>query len=222
MKKQKLRKKIYILDDHPLIREGLSKLINQEDDMSVTGMAAEGSIALEDLSRMNPDIIIVDLSLKDINGLDFIKAVRTRYPQINTMVLSMHDENIYAERALKAGARGYIMKQEAAETVIDGIRSIVTGNIYVSEKIKSVLLDRIAGNLQRATGILPQECLTNRELEVFQLIGQGLATREIAQRLGLSTKTVEAHREHIKEKLHLNNGNELILTAIRWQEEQMR
>jgi len=217
----KTRKKfrVVVVDDHPIIRRGLADLINQEDDLEVCAEATDAHQALEMIASLKPDIAVVDISLKEINGIELIKHIKTRHPKLPTLVLSMHDETLYAERALRAGARGYVMKQEPPETVISSIRKVLAGEIYVSEKMSSRLIARMADGRANGTGS-PLEHLSDRELEVFQLIGQGLRTRQIAERLCLSIKTIESYREHIKDKLDLENSTELFQHALQWVQSQ--
>jgi DNA-binding NarL/FixJ family response regulator len=213
MKKGKI--KVYLIDDHALILEGLKKLVELEDDIAICGSSIDPSKAIREIERSGPDVAVVDISLKDMNGIDLVKTIRGRFPSVKLLVLSMHDENIYAERALKSGALGYVMKHAASDAVVDAIRTVSRGEVYLSEQMKKKLLGRIAKHpVDR--GILPEECLSDREIEIFQMIGEGLPTREVARRLGVSAKTVEAHREHIKEKLDIRSANELVLYAVNW------
>ena len=209
--------RIFIVDDHPVLREGLSLRINRQVDLTVCGEADNPGQALKAIGTSKPDLALVDLSLKDGSGLDLIKNLKQRHPKLLTLVLSMHEEDLYAERALRAGARGYIMKHEATENVIVAIRRVLSGKVYLSEKISSRLLDvAFAGKLDPKAPLINQ--LTDRELEVFELLGEGLGSREISLHLHLSIKTIEAYREHIKEKLRLKNSRELIHQAILWKE----
>ena len=206
--------KIMLVDDHPVMREGLAQLINHEPDLSVCGQYEDAAQAFEAISSLSPDLAIVDLSLKGSSGLELIKNIRASHPKIRILVLSMHDESLYAERVLRAGAGGYIMKQEASEKVLDAVRQVLRGTVYVSEKMGAKLMHQLVGGKpSQATSAL--ERLSDRELEVFGLIGQGKGTRQIAQHLHLSVKTIESHRAHIKEKLNLKDANELVHTAIR-------
>ncbi len=207
---------VLIIDDHPVVREGLKNIINSETDLFVCGEYGDGYLALENIKQTKTDVIILDISLKDISGLDLIPIIRKKYPKVPILILSMHDEDIYAKRVLKAGAQGYIMKIEAQEKLISAIRKVTGGDIYVSDNIvKNILLQSI--NPKKInTNILSIDCLTNRELEVFKLIGQGNSTRKIAEKLLLSIKTIETYKEHIKEKMNLNNATELIQAAVLW------
>jgi DNA-binding NarL/FixJ family response regulator len=206
---------ILLIDDHPIVRQGLSQLINQEPDLHVNAEAASAREALEALEKAIPDIAIVDVSLDDRSGIELIKDLRARDPNLPILALSMHDEALYAERALRAGAKGYIMKQEATEKVMGAIRKVLAGQIYVSERMASRLLDQFV-NTKPGEEESPLGRLSDRELEIFSMIGRGLGTREIANKLYLSIKTVEAHREHIKEKLKLRSGTELMRMAVQY------
>lgn len=206
---------IFIIDDHPIVRKGLTELINQEEDVRVCGEAADGPSALELLKTKKPDIILVDLSLKGMSGLDLIEQINQRYSKIPILVLSMLDESLYAERALHAGARGYVMKQEGTEKLLASIRQVLKGEICVSDDVSSKMLLRLS-TPRNTRSKNPIENFSNRELEVFQLIGEGLSTRTIAEKLCLSIKTVETYREHIKEKLNLTKAPELIRQAVQW------
>lgn len=209
------RKRILLVDDHPLMREGLAQLINGQDDLVVCGEAGDRAAAIEAVDTGRPDLAIVDLSLKEQSGMELIKDLRARAPEVVILVLSMHDESVYAERALRAGARGYIMKREASERVLDAIRRALAGDVVVSEQIMSGILNNLSGRMDtgRAAAIAP---LSDRELEILTLIGNGYGVREIGRMLGISAKTVEAHRANMKEKLKLSSGGALLQFAIRW------
>lgn len=209
------KKTVFVVDDHPIVRQGLALLINQETDLTVCGEAEEMHAALSAIQAVRPDILIVDISLNGPDGLELLKNIRLGAPRLPVLILSMHDESIYAERALRAGANGYIMKQEATEKVLVALRRILSGEIYVS--------DRIANSMLRhyVRGVNPSEHssisdLTDRELEVFRLIGEGHGTRQIAETLHLSVKTVESYQAHIKEKLSLRSARELVQHAVQW------
>jgi DNA-binding NarL/FixJ family response regulator len=207
------KRSILLIDDHPIVRQGLAQLINQEPDLHVSSEAASAREALEMLEKEMPDIAIVDISLDDRSGIELIKDLRARNENLPVLVLSMHDEALYAERALRAGAKGYIMKQEATEKVMTAIRKALEGQIYVSERMAARLLDQFV-SAKPGEEESPLGRLSDRELEIFSMIGRGLGTREIANKLFLSIKTVEAHREHIKEKLKLRSGTELMRMAV--------
>lgn len=209
------KKRIYVVDDHPIVRQGLALLINQEKDLMVCGEAEETHVALQALAALKPDLLIVDISLNGPDGLDLLKAIRARDSGMPVLMLSMHDEAIYAERALRAGANGYIMKQEATEMVLVAVRRILNHEIYVSENVANKMLRQYITGVPSAQES-PIAGLSDRELEVFRLIGEGHGTRQIAEELHLSVKTVESYQAHIKEKLSLRNARELVQLAIRW------
>jgi DNA-binding NarL/FixJ family response regulator len=213
--KQPRRSTVFVVDDHSIVRQGLEQLINQEDDLVVCGKAENMQGALEGIKKSMPDVALVDLSLDDDSGLELIKAIRARYPKVAVLVLSMHDETFYAERVLRAGAKGYIMKRQATELILEAIRRILSGEVYLSDTMSAKVLRKVAEGKPDAIGS-PVERLSDRELEVFQLIGIGLGTRHIADRLSRSVKTVEAYREHIKQKLDLKDATELVQAAIQW------
>jgi|SRR5581483_6159497 len=208
---------VMLLDDHPVMREGLAQLINHEPDLQVCGQFEDAAPAFEAVPKLNPDVAIIDLSLKGSSGLELVKNIKANYPKIPLLVLSMHDESLYAERALRAGASGYIMKAEATEAVLGAIRQVLGGGIYLSQKMSSKLMHQLASGRPGGAGSL-MERLSDRELEVFSLIGQGRGTRQIAEQLHLSVKTIESHRAHIKEKLNLKNATELVHRAIQMRE----
>ena len=209
------RARILLVDDHPIVLRGLSLLINQESDIMVCGEAIDAESALKALGALQPDLVIVDISLKGINGLELIKNAKAQYAELPMLVLSMHNESLYAERALRAGATGYIMKEEVTEKLVLAIRRVLKGEIYLSEKMSTKLLSRLVkGPLEKNSATL--ERLTDRELQVFQLIGQGYSARQIADQLHRSVKTIESHRERIKEKLKLGNTTELVQHAFHW------
>jgi DNA-binding NarL/FixJ family response regulator len=209
------RTTIVIVDDHPLIRKGLSELINQEKDLVVCGQAEDAHEAMQVIKTLQPDIVVVDISLKETSGIELIKDIKTQYPSLPVLALSMHDESLYAERALRAGAKGYIMKAEATEKVITGIRTVLSGELYVSERMSAKMVRKLVGGGPE-TGASPIDHLSDRELEVFLSIGRGQGTRQIAEKLHLSIKTIETYRAHIKEKLNLADAAELLQYAIRW------
>ncbi len=209
------KKKILIVEDHPIFRWGLSELINQEPDLTVCGEATDAAGVWKAIAQLNPDLIIADITLENTDGIDLTQAVTRRYKTIPVLILSMHDQFLYAERALHAGARGYIMKQEAMESVVTAIRQVLAGKIYLNDQVKDQILVNLADRPAGA-GRAPMDRLTNRELEVFRMIGSGFSSREIASRLHLSIKTIGTYRERIKEKLNLKNANELVLHAVHW------
>ena len=204
---------ILIVDDHPIVRQGLKMLINQSGDLEVRGEAETMESALALLAELQPDIAIIDISLKGANGIELIEAMQERFSAIPALVLSMHDEWLYAEKALRAGARGYVMKQEATDCVVTAIRRVLRGEIYVSQKIADRLLHRFASRGNRDAPS-PLENLTKRECQTLEMLGHGLSTKQIAEQLRLSVKTVETYRENIKKKLNLENSSELVRYAI--------
>jgi DNA-binding NarL/FixJ family response regulator len=211
----KRKRKIFIVDDHPIVRRGLSQMINQETDLTVCGEADSAQHALEFLKKFQPDLMIVDISLQGIDGIELIKIIKARYGNLPVLVVSMHDESLFAERALRVGARGYIMKQEAIEKMMEAIRRVLQGELYISEGVSANIVKRfINGKAESTQSAI--EVLSDRELEVFQLIGQGVGTRQIADNLNVSIKTVESYRANIKEKLKLKNATELMKHAVHW------
>lgn len=211
------KRRVLLVDDHPVLCEGLAQRINEEPDLEVCGQARDAHAALEAIEKLRPDIAIVDISLGEGNGVELVKDVKVRHPDLPTLVLSMHDEALYAERSLHAGAKGYVMKQEQTAVLLHAIRQVLLGQVYLSEKVKNAIVNRMGGNAPEGKITSVAQKLSDRELEVFQLIGDGYATHEIARRLHLSTKTVASHREHIKLKLNLKTGEELARFAIHWQ-----
>lgn len=207
--------RILIVDDHPLLRKGVAQLINTEKDMVVCGEAEDAHKALAAIGTTKCDVAIIDISLGGTSGIELLKNIKVRYPKLLVLVLSMHDESVYAQRALRAGAAGYIMKQEATEKVLVALRKILNGEVYLSERLGNKMLNTLVGGRTSLNGS-PIEELSDRELEVFGLIGQGHGTRPIAEKLHLSVKTIESHRAHIKEKLNLKNATELVHHAIQW------
>jgi DNA-binding NarL/FixJ family response regulator len=210
---------IFLVDDHPLVRESLANLINQQPELAVCGEAESVKQTLDYLAKASPDLAIIDLSLKDSSGLDLIKAMKASHPQIGMIVLSMHDERHYAERAIRAGARGYVMKRETTKKIITAIHQVLSGRLGVSEEVAALFAEKFLDNNSR-TGT-PVEELSDRELEVFRLLGEGLDTRSVATRLQISIKTVQAYCARIKDKLNLANATELLREAIRWNESEI-
>lgn len=209
------RKRILIVEDHPVFRFGLAELVNATEDLRVCGEAADIPEALEVLSRATPDVAIVDLSLNGRNGIELIKEMRSRGLDVPVLVVSMYDEALYAERAVAAGALGYIMKLEASESIVKAIRAVLDGRLYLSDKLMSQLAAKMVGKGARAAS-MPIERLTDRELEILGLIAEGFTTGEIAKKLSLSVKTIGAHREHIKDKLNLKTASELVVFSLEW------
>jgi DNA-binding NarL/FixJ family response regulator len=210
---------VLLVDDHPLVREGLVNLIGQQADLQICGEAGNEPQALEIIRTVQPHVAIVDISLENGSGIELIKSIKAMFPAVLVLVLSMHDESLYAERALRAGARGYVMKREATKKVIQAIRCVLAGQLYVSDKITARMAEKFVEGRPAATAS-PIEQLSNRELEVFQLLGLGHSTRQIADHLHVGFKTVQAYCARIKEKLKLANATELLREAIRWYESQ--
>jgi DNA-binding NarL/FixJ family response regulator len=213
------RTKVLIVDDHPMMRQGLAQLINNEPDLVACCEAESAQQALEAITIGQPELALVDISLPDKHGLELIKDLQVMHPSLPILVVSMHDESLYAERVLRAGGRGYIMKQEGGKKMMEAIRTVLRGQIYVSEQMSAKILEIFSGR-RPENSRSPIEKLTDREFEVFQLIGQGKGTRQIAEALHLSVKTVEVHRLHIKEKLNLDDAPSLVRYAVRWVETQ--
>jgi DNA-binding NarL/FixJ family response regulator len=206
--------KIFLVDDHPIVRQGLALFIEREPDLTVCGEAEDATSALQAIRESTPDFVILDISLDGRDGLELLKTLRAGHPNLPVLVLSMHDESVYAERSLRAGANGYIMKQEAADKVITAIRQILGGDVYLSDRLtKRMLQQFVNGSISPRD---PLAKLSDRELEVFRLIGAGHGTRQIADELHVSTKTVESYQAHIKEKLALRNARELVQHAVEW------
>ncbi len=211
--------RIYLVDDHPLVRESLTNLIDQQPDMAVCGEADEAGRAMLGIAARQPDIAIMDISLKGSSGLELIKQVKARLPRVGIIVLSMHDEKLYAERCIRAGARGYVMKGESTKRIIVAIRQVLDGKLCLSESISAVLAEKFIGKNSLGSET-PLEDLSDRELEVFNLLGRGLETRQVADSLNVSIKTVQAYCARIKHKLRLSTATELMREAIRWHEQQ--
>ncbi len=207
---------IIIVDDHPLMRKGLALTLDAEIDLDVVGQMSSAEDALEDLDRLDPDLAVIDISLPGMSGMELVKHLQARAPHIRTLVVSRHDEQLYAERAIRAGARGYIMKLEAGDVIVKAVRQVLGGGIYVSDEINERLLMSMAMGGRERIQQSPLEILSDRELEVFELTGRGLGTRDIAERLHLSVKTVESYRARIKNKLNLDSATELMQHAVQW------
>jgi DNA-binding NarL/FixJ family response regulator len=213
------KKKVLIVDDHPMMREGVALLISREKDLEVCGEADTAATALEKVAQLKPELVIVDITLPGRSGLELIKDIEAMHPGTLVLVVSMHEESLYAERVLRAGGRGYVMKQEGGKKLLEAIRHVLTGQIYVSSSMSARILEIFSGH-RAGTAKSPIEGLTDREFEVFRLIGQGAGTREIAKKLHLSVKTVEVHRLNIKAKLKLSTASELVHYAVRWMQSQ--
>ena len=213
----KSKAKIFLVDDHPLVREWLTNLIHQQPDLVVCGESEDAPNAMQQIAATKPDVAIVDISIKHGSGIELIKNLKAMLPDLAMIVLSMHDERLYAERALRAGARGYIMKSETAKKVITVIRQVLAGKIYMSESLTAAFAEKFVDGRLSSGGSLVEK-LSDRELETFQLLGKGYETRQVAEMMKVSMKTVQAHCAHIKEKLKLTNAAELLREAVRWQE----
>lgn len=212
-----LRKAILVVDDHPMTRAGLVQLINKQPDMEVCCEASSMLEGLREISKRKPDLVLTDITMPGGSAMEFIKDLLALYRGLPVLVLSMHDELIYAERALRAGARGYIMKEAGGEMLLAALRRVLSGQVYVSERMSASMLNSLTGRRPRGSSS-PIQKLSDREFEVFQLVGQGKSTREIAKHLHLSPKTVDVHRSHIKEKLELKDATALVRHAVRWVE----
>jgi DNA-binding NarL/FixJ family response regulator len=209
--------RIFIVDDHPLVREGLSNLINEQADLVVCGEAEDAAQALAGIGVARPDLALIDISLKTASGLELVKDLGVHFPAVALIVLSMHDELLYAERALRAGARGYVMKRETTKDVLTAIRRVMQGDVYVSDRVMTAMARRL-GTSRKAAASSPVEQLSDRELEIFRLLGQGRTTSQIAEDLHLSLKTVQAYCARAKEKFGVNSLGELLRAAIRWED----
>jgi DNA-binding NarL/FixJ family response regulator len=210
--------KVFLVDDHPLLREGLAGLINRLPEFKICGEAETAGEALEGICRTKADAAIVDLSLKEGSGIELIKGIKTRSPGTAILVLSMHDERRYAERCIRAGARGYVMKAELATKVVDALREVLAGKLHISEQMRAAFIERFVDGTPPMS-LSPPEVLSDRELEVFELLGQGYETRRVAEMLGLNIKTIQAFCARIKEKLQLANASELLREAVLWSDE---
>lgn len=212
-----VKHRIFLVDDHPVTRQGVAVLINQEADLTVCGEADSAPKAFDLIQKVHPELAIVDISLKTTSGIELTKNLKVLCPELPVLIMSMHDESLYAERALRAGAKGYVMKLEAADDIVHAVRHVLRGGIYLSEELKDRLLFGAAVG-RKAPLESPLQVLSDRELEVFEMTGRGLPTREIAERLHLSVKTVESYRARIKQKLNIETGTELLQQAVQWVE----
>jgi DNA-binding NarL/FixJ family response regulator len=213
------KSRILVVDDHPLFREGLRQMIERDAELTVCGEAADAAEALQLIRQLNPDLVLVDISLGPGSGIDLIKAIKNDYDDLPVLVISMHDESLYAERSLRAGAMGYIMKHEPGKNVKTAIHKVLRGEMYLSEKMSSAVISKfMRGQADRPAS--PLELLSDRELEVFRMLGQGKGTRQIAQDLEISIATVNSFRNRIKEKLDLKTATEVMLHAIQWSREE--
>lgn len=207
--------RVFLVDDHPIVRYGFAQMLAGAPDLEVCGLAADAASALEQIEAAAPNVAVIDVSLGNSSGIDLVKDLKERWPSLAVLVLSMHDEQLYAERALRAGAAGYVMKQEASESIIKAIRTVAAGGVFVSEAVSTRLVQRAAAGTVPPGGS-PLEALSDRELQVLQMIGNGLGTREIAEQLAISIKTVESYRARLKEKMNLRSGTELMRFAVAW------
>jgi len=206
---------VLLVDDHPVTRQGVAALINQERNLVVCGEADSAPRALELITKLSPDLAVVDISLKTMSGIELMKNIKVLAPNLPVLFMSMHDESLYAERALRAGAQGYIMKQEASDRILTAIHRVLDGELYLSDRMKEKMLHRIVSK-KKEEGGFSIDSLSDREMEVFQLIGNGFSTRQIAAKLNLSVKTIDSYREHLKLKLQLETGSDLVRYAIQW------
>jgi DNA-binding NarL/FixJ family response regulator len=210
------KRRVFLVDDHPLVREGLANLINHQDDLAVCGEAEDSCGATTGIEKTRPDVALIDISLKNESGLELVKNLESKFPTVALIVLSMHDEALYAERALRAGARGYVMKRETTKSMLTAIRCVLEGDTYVSNRVVNLMARRMSS--RKAAAKSPVERLSDRELEIFRLLGQGRTTSQIAEDLRLSLKTVQAYCARAKEKFGVNSLTELLRAAIRWED----
>lgn len=215
------KKRIFLVDDHPLVREYLTTHLHQQGDFVVCGEAADAPHAIQGILALEPDVAVVDISMAGRSGIELIKDLKRLRPALLVIVLSMHDELTYAERSLRAGARGYIMKREATDKIVVAIRDVLAGNLYIGERVKARLTEKFVGGVPPASQS-PVTLLSDRELEVFQLLGQGRDTKQVAEEMQVSYKTVHAYCARIKEKLNLTKATELLREAVRWEEQRQR
>ena len=209
------RARILLVDDHPLVRERMAEIINQEPDLMVCGEAQDRAGALAAMAAHRPELAIIDLALKDSDGLELIKDIRLHWPNVLMLVVSMYEESLYAERVIRAGARGYVTKQEATRDILSAIRRVLSGRVYLNENVSARIIDRLADRSVPGAAT-PAEMLADRELQVFELLGRGLAVKEIARRLRIATKTVDTYRRRIREKRNLQTSSQLLQHAISW------
>jgi DNA-binding NarL/FixJ family response regulator len=211
-----VKHKIYILDDHPVVIEGLKKILEGLDDLQVVGTAEDSTVAMEQIAKLKPDVLILDITLKDRSGVDMIKKIKQAFPELMVLVYSMHDENVYAERSLRAGAMGYVMKGEPASRLLMAIRQVVGGGFFFSASLLGSIVS--GGGPRSGARGEPGRMLSDRQLEVFEMVGRGFDSHEIAEKLTLSAKTVDAHKANIRQKLGLDSARELLMEAVRWVE----
>jgi len=209
------RRRIVLVDDHPVTREGVRVLIDQEPDLVVCGQSDNAPAALQLIQKVKPDLAVVDITLKTTSGIELMKSLKAVMPDLPVLIMSMHDERLYAERALRAGAKGYIMKHEASDRILDALRKVLSGELYLSDNMKEKMLHCLVRS-RKDEVVFTIDTLSDREMEVFQLIGNGFSTRQIAEKLNLSVKTIDSYREHLKLKLRLKKGSDLVRHAIQW------
>lgn len=210
-----VRRRIVLVDDHPVTREGVRVLIDQEPDLVVCGQSDSAPAALQLIESVKPELAIVDITLKTTSGIELMKSIKAIMPELPVLIMSMHDELLYAERALRAGAKGYIMKHEASDRILTAVRKVLAGELYLSDKMKERMLHSLVRS-RKDEVVFTIDTLSDREMEVFQLIGNGFSTRQIAEKLKLSVKTIDSYREHLKLKLRLKKGSDLVRHAIQW------
>ena len=220
-KSSETKTQILLVDDHPVVRDGLTTIINHQQDLNVCGGADDAHQALKAIGELKPAVVVVDISLKNSDGIELTKSIKAKYPKLPVVILSVHDESVYAERALRAGARAYLMKEVVSENIVNAIRMVLKGEIYVSDTISKKFLHKIAGDKNK-TDKTSIENLSDREFEIFCLIGQGRKASQIAKKLHLSVKTVETYRGRLKEKLYLDSASELLQYAIKWTKSEDR
>jgi DNA-binding NarL/FixJ family response regulator len=219
-KSQSEKNRILIVDDHPLFRQGLRQMIDRTPGLVVCGEAPDAPSAMKAVAELKPDLVLVDITLEGSNGIDLIKTLKAKYDELPILVISMHDESLYAERSLRAGALGYVMKNAPARVVKTAISKVLGGDIFLSEKMSGTVLSKLMG-AKHELPVSPMEQLSDRELEVFQMLGQGKPTRQIAEELNLTIPTIHSFRTRIKDKLHFKNATEMLLHAIQWVRESV-
>lgn len=212
-----MKQKIYLLDDHPIVIEGLKQILNTQEDMEVVGSAEDANVGLQQIAKVKPDVLVMDITLRDRSGVELIKKVRAQFPKLHVFVYSMHDENVYAERCLRAGAMGYLMKGESSTRLLQGIRQVISGSFFFSAALLGSIVTVGTTPKPGARGE-PGRLLSDRQLEVFEMVGRGLGSHQISEKLELSAKTVDAHKANIRQKLGLASARELLMEAVRWVE----